>query len=159
MLVIVADGGAARFYRPERSDGPRAGTKLVELETLQHPDSLAASSSLTGRPATETNTNRQAGPVHPIGAQRERHRLEHDHSFAHEIERRAVSAARDWKAGTVVLVAEPRMLGLVREPLRGALRKEIALKELAKDYTRLGAAELLERLEKNGVITPLRLTQ
>jgi protein required for attachment to host cells len=151
ILIIVADGGVARFYRLEAVDAPRVKARLVEGASLRHPD-FTERENLTGRPATETNSNRQAGPVHPIGAQRERHRLEHGRHFAHEIAQEAVNATKDWKEGTVVLVAEPRMLGQVREPLRGALRKDIALKELAKDYAELGAAELLERLEKNGVI-------
>ena len=45
-----------------------------------------------------------------------------------------------------MLVAEPRLLGLVREPLRKALHQGIELKELAKDYAQLTSSELRDHL-------------
>ena len=116
ILVIVADRGAARFFRLEAVDAPRIKARLVEGASLQHPD-FTEREDLTGRPHTETNSNRQAGPVHPIEAQRERHRLEHGRHFSHDIAHEAVDTAKNWKEGTVVLVAEPRVLGLLREPM------------------------------------------
>lgn len=154
-IIIVADGGLARFYRLEPVEAPRMPVRLIETALLQHPD--LKPHSTTGRPPTETNTNRQAGPVHPMGAQRERHRLDHERHFAHDVAQGAVAATRGWKQGTVVLVAEPRMLGLLRGQLRGALHEGIALKELAKDYMQLEAPDLFGRLVENGVIAnPVR---
>ena len=149
-IVIVADGEFARFYRLETTDAPRAPKRLVETALLEHPD--AKPHDMTGRPPTETNTNRQAGPVHPMGAQRERHRLEHELHFTRDIAQGVSTAIRDWKRGVVVLVAEPRMLGLVRGPLQEVLREGIVLKELAKDYARLEPAELFDRLSNSGVM-------
>jgi protein required for attachment to host cells len=151
VLVIVADSASARFYRFGSADAPHASGRLLETVSLQHPDLAARNEN--GRPPTETNTNRQAGPVHPIGAQRERHRLEHERRFARDIAFSAAVVTKDWAGSTVVLVAEPRMLGLLREPLRTALSAKVVLKELAKDYAQLDAVELLDRLAKSGVIS------
>jgi len=151
-LVIVADSSQARLYRMEAVDAPRVHGKLIELKSLSNPDLKTLGTSVTGRPATETNTNRAAGPVHPIGAQRERHRLEHERRFANDIAREAAAVVKEWKTGAVVLISGPTLLGFLREPLRSALQQGIELKELAKDYTHLEPAELHEHLTLNRLI-------
>jgi protein required for attachment to host cells len=144
--IVVADAGLARFYGVEEVDSPRVKTKLVERVVLNNPDLRTLGTSVTGRPRTETNTNREAGPVHPMGAQRERHRVELERRFGQEIVRQVGEITKSWNEGVVVLVAEPQLLGLMRESLRKALHQGIELKELAKDYTSLPAHELHERL-------------
>src|SRR5689334_29294 len=133
--IVVADAGLARFYDVEETEAPRMKVKLVERTVLTNPDLGTLGRSVTGRPRTETNTNREAGPMHPIGEQRERHRIELNRRFAAEIVRRAGEITKDWKLGALILVADPRLLGLIREPMRKALHQDIELKELAKDYT------------------------
>ena len=152
LCMIVADGRRARLFEAQPVDAPRSKMTLVERAVLDNPDLRDLGVSVTGRPRTETNTNRQAGPVHPIGAQRERHRLELDRRFAREIAARTAQIADAWKDGTVVLVAEPHLLGLVREGMRSALHPGIELKELAKDYARLTPDELHERLVQNRLL-------
>jgi len=151
---VVADARLARFYGVEAVESPRLKMKLVERTVLANPNSdlKILGESMTGRVHTETNTDRQAGPMHPMGAQRERHRGEFDRRFVHEISRQAGEITKDWKDGTIVLVAEPRLLGLMREPLRKALHQGIELKELAKDYTHLSAAELHDHLVVSGIV-------
>ena len=149
-MIIVADGRLARFYRVVSPDGPRVRGQLEETASLQHPDNEARPSA--AGPPTETNTNRQAGPVHPIVAQRERHGLEHDRRFTGDIAHTAAAATRDWTRGAVVLVAEPRMLGLLREPLRKALHPAIGLKEIARDYAQLNPSDLYGHLVDKGIV-------
>jgi protein required for attachment to host cells len=151
LCIVVADGARARLYFVE-PDGPRKGGRLIERAALAQPGLRALGTSVTGRARTETNTNRQAGPVHPMGAQRERHRLDIERRFAAGITETAAGLVDDWADGTVVLIAEPRMLGLLRETVRGVLKPGIAVKELARDFTGLTAAELYDRLVRNGVI-------
>lgn len=144
--IVVADSAQARIFVVRDRDAPRAPFKLVERGALENPDLRSRGRSVTGRTRTETNTNREAGPVHPIGAQRERHRVELGRRFGREIALQAAKVTRRWKEGAVLLVAEPRQLGLMREPLRSVLHQGIELKELAKDYTGLPSAELYKRL-------------
>lgn len=151
LCIVVADGARARLFFVE-FDGPRKGGRLVEQAALAQPDLRALGVSVTGRPRTETNTNREAGPVHPMGAQRERHRLQVERRFAASITATAAGLVEDWGRGSVVLVAEPRMLGLLRETARGVMNRRVAVKELARDYTSLTAAELYDRLVHGGVI-------
>lgn len=150
--VVVADARLARFFGVEPVESPRVKARLVERLALANPDLRTLGASVTGRARTETNTNREAGPVHPMGAQRERHRVELEWRFGHEIARHAAAIARNWKEGRIVLIAEPQLLGLMREPLRNELPAGIELKELAKDYTQLSAAELRERLDLDRIV-------
>ncbi len=156
--IVVADTTLARFYGVEAVESPRLNMKLVERTALTNPNSdlKKLGESTTGRVHTETNTNRQSGPMHPMGAQRERHRDEFDRRFVQEISRQAADVTKGWKEGTVVLVAEPRLLGLMREPLRKAVHQGIELKELAKDYAQFTISELRDQLALSGIIQPHR---
>ena len=152
LCIVVADGARARLFVVEPDGASRKGARLVEQAALTQPDLRALGTSVTGRPRTETNTNRQAGPVHPIGAQRERHRLEIERRFAAIITETAAGLVDDWPRGTVVLIAEPRMLGFLRDTVRSVLKPGIAVKELARDFSSLTVAELYDRLVRGGVI-------
>jgi len=154
--VIVADGQRARIFLVESRDAPRERFRLVERDSLDNPDLRTRGASVTGRVRTETNTNRGAGPVHPMGAQRERHRLELERRFGREIVSRISNLVGGWAEGTVVLVAEPRLLGLMREPLRKAMLPGMALKELAKNYTQLTPTEIYEHLTDNSLVPARR---
>lgn len=140
--LLVADRSRARLFVVVPADNPRGKPRLVERATLVNQETKARGRSGAGRVKSERNTNRQAGPVHPIGAQRERHRLEHERRFCAEVIEHALQLTADWDRGVMVLIAEPRLLGLMRERLRTALRSEIKLEELAKDYSGLSTTEL-----------------
>ena len=146
LCVVVADRGGARFFEAQPVDAPRVKTTLVERAVLDNPGLRELGASVTGRARTETNTSRQAGPVHPIGAQRERHRLEHERQLGRKIVRQVQKLTRGWTSGAVMLIAGPRLLGLTREALREALPAGIVLKELERDYVGLSAAEIRDRV-------------
>ena len=152
ICVVVADGNGARMFLLQESDAPRAPVRLVERGTLSNADLRSRGRSVTGRVRTETNTNREAGPVHPMGAQRERHRIELERRFSVEVARRAAALAKHWATGSVVLVADPRMLGFLREAVRATLEPRIQVKELAKDYAGLTISRLRDQLAEDGIV-------
>ncbi len=153
ICIIVADARIAKYYGVERIESPHAQLVLVDrAELTNETDLKVLGQSITGKARTETNTNRGSGPVHPMGAQRERHRIELERRFGMGLVRQAVAFAGNWKEGTVLLIASPHLLGLVREPMRRALHPGIALKELAMDYTKLSPHELHKRLEAAGLL-------
>lgn len=152
--IVVADGGRARLFLAVADDAAQGRVNLVERECLVNSDYRAHGGDTPGRTKSEHVTNRQAGDVHPIDARRDQHRLELERRFAREIAQHLAQFTQGWNHGSVVLVAEPRLLGLVREPLHKALHRDIELKELAKDYSHLTAAELREHLALNRVIPP-----
>lgn len=150
--IIVADGARARLFVPIEDERAPGGMSLVERECLVNPDYRAHGADSPGRTKSEQVSNRQAGDVHPIDARRDQHRLELERRFAREITQHVAQLMEGCRAGSVVLVAEPRLLGLVREPLHKALKQGIELKELAKDYSRLTATELRDHLALNRMI-------
>jgi protein required for attachment to host cells len=152
--IVVADAGTARFFGVESVDSPRDTIRLVERTALTNPDLKTLGESASGRVHTETNINRQAGPLHPMGAQRERHRMELNRRFGNEIAVQAGEMTKGWKNGTVVLVAAPQLLGLMRENMLDALGPGIELKELAKDYVNLTLGEIRDHLAQN-ILIPL----
>ena len=152
LCVVVADERRARFFQVQESGAPRAPFRLAARGALANMSLRERGRSVTGRVRTETNTNREAGPMHPMGAQRERHRVELERRFAGRIAGRAAAIARNWLTGSVVLVADAGMLGFLREAVRGALTSRIRVKELAKNYARLTASRLLDRLARDGIV-------
>lgn len=150
--IVVADGGRARVFILEASEAPRAPFRLVERSALDSPDLRSDGVNAAGRPPTATHTDREAGPVHPLGVQRERHGIELERRFAMEIARKTAALVEGWSDGVVVLVADPRMLGLLRDSVRNALKPAVHVKELAKDYAHLTAAELYDHLALNGLV-------
>jgi protein required for attachment to host cells len=150
--VVVAGSGRARIFLLEESPAPRAPFRLIERGKLANADLRSRGRSVTGRVRTETNTNREAGPMHPMGAQRDRHRIELERRFSVEIARNAAALARNWTTGSVVLVADPRMLGFLRDAVRGELKTGVRVKELAKDYGNLTASSLQDHLAQSGVL-------
>jgi protein required for attachment to host cells len=146
-FIIVADAKRARFFAVERSDAPRNRVKLVERVTLVNPDVEGVRRGGAGRVKTERVSNRQAGDVHPIEGRRQQHRIELERRFGREITQQASKLSRTWKGGTIVLIAEPRLLGLTRHYMRDALDPAVELKELARNYAQLTPSELQEHLD------------
>ena len=152
VCVVVADGKGARLFLLQESDAPRAPVRLVARGTLSNADLRSRGRSVTERVRTETNTNREAGPMHPMGAQRERHRIELERRFSVEVARKAAALAKNWATGSVVIVADPRMLGFLRETVRATLKPRIQVKELAKDYAGLTISRLRDQLAEDGIV-------
>ena len=151
--IVVADAGLARIYDVEEDASPRVKMKLVERAVLTNDTDLKSrGESVTGRVRSETNTDRGSGPVHPMDARRERHRVELDRRFGLEIARQAGEMTKSWTKGAVVFVAEPRFLGIARESMRQALARQVELKEIARDYAHLAPTELYDHLARNGIV-------
>lgn len=142
--IIVADGARARFLGLQRGEEPWRRSRLVPLASVGNPD-------FRGHGA-ERATDCEPHATHPTDDRRGEHRLEPGRRFAAEIAQRAAGLTADWARGTVILIAEPRMLGLLREEVRGALKPGLELKELAKDYTALTIPELERHLIVSGVL-------
>jgi protein required for attachment to host cells len=150
-FVIVADGARARMFVLEKDEALQAGSRLVEKIDLVNTDYTARGPDAP-RVRSERNTSRQAGPVHPQDAERDRHRIELERRFAREIAAHASAMVKAGSAGKVILVAEPRMLGLLRRPLRAATGKRVSISEIARNHTHLTPSRLHQRLTADALI-------
>lgn len=142
-VVIAADGARARMFLLEKDGELQAGSRLVEKVDLANTEYMARGKDAP-RVRTERNTSRQAGPMHPQDAERDWHRVEMERRFAREVALHASALAKG--RGKLILVASPRMLGLIRRPLRAAVSPRVNISELARDHTRLTPARLHQRL-------------
>lgn len=143
--VVVADGSRARLFLLEEAKELVSGSRLVEVADLVNAEGTAHGGDAPRR-RSERNTSRQSGPVHPYGDKRLQHRVEVDRRFAMDVAERTLSLIGGWPRGSLLLIAEPHMLGLMRDALHGALGSGIELKELAKDYTHLTSSKLHRQL-------------
>lgn len=148
--VVVADGARARLFLVDTSDEDNA--RLVETDDLVNSEYQARGRDVLPTARSTRNTGRQSGPMHPYAQRRMRHRLELERRFAQEVAGKVAGLTQLWNSGSVILIAEPRMLGLLREAERAILKHGVTIKELARDYTQLSAAELREHLVTSGVM-------
>lgn len=149
--VITADGARARVFLLRKDAALRVGSCLVEKIDLVNTDYTARGKDAP-RVRSERNTSRQAGPMHPQDAERDWHRIEIERRFAREIAAHASSLVRVGGADKLIVVAEPRLLGLLRRPLRAAAGKRVAISELARNHTHLSASRLHQRLVADDLI-------
>ncbi len=150
-FVIVADGARARMFVLEQDPALHARLRLVEKIDLINTDYTARGKHAPGV-RSERNTSRQAGPVHPQDAERDRHRIEVERRFAREIADHAVTMIKAGGAVKLVLAAEPRMLGLIRRPLRAAAGERVTIIEMARNHTHLTPSRLRQRLLADNMI-------
>ena len=150
--IVVADGSRARLFTLEAGAPDTPGPDLVEHEDLANPEHKLAGRDKYSTTRTGSNLNPQKGPAHGYDDHRDKEEREHERRFAHEVASHAVALAQRRHSYQLVIVAEKRMLGLLRETLVLPARSGIELRELAKDLTRLSAIELQAHLAGAGML-------
>lgn len=133
--ILVAGGTQVRFFVVVESADALRGFRLREILKLDDPEVQAGGGG------------RDAGD-----ASREHPRLEQERRFVALIVERAMELVEHCRGGRMLVITEPRLLGLLREPLRHALGSEVRLEELARDCSALSIGELEHTLAKQGLI-------
>jgi len=135
--VVVADGGRARIFK---RSGPRSSSQLLEVDHLERPSARLhareLTTDLTGRVPT-TGTRVGAGPR--VIA---RHGAQSDYDphaapverFARQLSARIARLAQTERVEELVLIAEPRFLGILRRELPAPLRQRVT-RELPRNLT------------------------
>jgi protein required for attachment to host cells len=134
--VVAADAARARIFRAGRRDG-----SLTEIEDLLNPDArdqraLHADRLGYARRARGGGFSLQRNADEPRQVAID---------FGRRVARRMTEARKRGEFDRVYLVAEPRLLGVVRDSLDPTTRKLLAA-AIAQDVTRRGAATLRRRL-------------
>src|SRR3972149_10797531 len=114
--VIVADGALARFMVLEqRTDAPARGARrLVESVRMSNPDHTVKGRRDARKIRSGRDTGRGTLAPHGYTDHRDSHESELLRRFASRIVERAATLVSAGEASTLVLVAEPRMLGILR---------------------------------------------
>jgi len=138
LQVVVADYAVARFYRL-----PNAAVRLELIDALSNPSARTTERELvSGRPGRMFDR----GTGHPQSFDpRSRHKRIFEENFARSIARRIGRQLAAERADELVVVAGPRLLGLIELQLSKAARRRLAA-TVPQDLARLSAVEIGRKL-------------
>lgn len=151
-LVAVVDGAKARFLTLEPVAAPdlESGPDLINRGELLNPAIEMSGQDLWAN--TKTGRNRGSGSRgHSYDDHRGNHLVEFERRFAQAIGAQidALIAAHD--LNTLVLVAEPQILGILRGCLAG-VDGRLQVQELAKDLCKMTPRQLQEYLAQKDIL-------
>jgi protein required for attachment to host cells len=152
--ILVADRSRARFFVLEpRASTSRPGdlSKLREIEALTDADGALKGVDMFS--STRSGTNRSpAGGQFEYDDHRERHRDEAERRFAKRIVEAAKALVHSRATETLVLAAEPRMLGLLRAEVEGAPLGPVELREVPADISKGTPEQIQAALSRRGAL-------
>jgi protein required for attachment to host cells len=136
-FVIVADSASARILR---RSGPGMGPQLLELERLERPNAHRHARDLITDLAGRVNSAALPAQLGPRITSR--HGADSDYDprtsevqrFARQLAARLERLARTERIERLVLIAEPRFLGMLREELPETIR-ELITREVSRNLT------------------------
>lgn len=116
--IVVADGGAARFfYRP------KAGVPLLEMEVLGDVAAPAARKRAKARHEHIVTSHGRNSPDQELA----------EKAFLKEVAREIDQAVQKNAVGQLAVCAAPRALGVLRNEMSTAARRHLVC-EIAKDF-------------------------
>ena len=151
--VVVADGARARMFSLNRRDDitDTGGLDLVERDALVNPEQEMRGNEVYEN--TKSGRNRvSGGPAHGYDDHRSASEVEQERRFARQIADRIGGFSEGGANPRIVLVAAPRMLGLLRPALQGSAASKLRVDTLDKDLSRLSPKELKSHLATAGLI-------
>lgn len=146
--VVVADGARARLFTLRDAAVGGGGPSLVEISDLANPE-LAAEVLKGDEKRGHSVASASSGP-HGFEDHRDRHRQEGERRFAKQVAAEAATVVGREKAGCLVVAADARMLGHLREALN--LPATVRISEVAKDLTKLAPQELQGHLAADNAL-------
>lgn len=150
--ILVADGVRARFFAYDPNPVGPHRSRLTELSALTVPE-------LADKPGTRFTGERSEshGHVHGHGFALDDHRAQHDleteQKFAADVAHEAGQQLKGLGVRALIVVADPRMLGVLRPALETVLHAEqIEVQSLARELSKLSAMDLEEHLRHAGLL-------
>jgi protein required for attachment to host cells len=157
-LVAVVDGAKARFLTLEPLADPavESGPDLVERCELVNPAIEMAGQELWAN--GKTGRNRGGGSQgHNYDDHRNNHLVEFERRFAQAIGDQIEEMMAAHGLNTLILVAEPQILGLLREVLQGNAGRFGTVHDLAKDLCWMKTRQVHDYLSQKGLLPPRQL--
>jgi protein required for attachment to host cells len=156
--VIAADGAQARFMELQHHAAvpARAEYRLVESTRMSNPDHTVKGRRDARKIKSGRDTGHGALAPHGYADHRDSHDAELLRRFAADIAGQAAALVSAQKASSLVLVADPRMLGLLRIALEPLTKAGIPVKEHGHDYGWCSAQRIYELLADNGLLPASR---
>lgn len=151
--LIVADGARCRFIcaTPAETEDFQPTTALEECADLANPEALLSGQNIYSNTKSGRNRSHPGGPAHGYDDHRDRHHAEMLRRFAREIAAQADRLVKDRGLVGLVLVADARLLGFLREQFPPQLRDKITA-TLEEAATKKSVAELRKLLEQRELL-------
>lgn len=143
-LIVVADRETARFFRHARPGAP-----LELAGELERPSEGDRNADRPGRAFESANTARHA--MEPPTSYQDAERQ----AMAAEIADVVHTAIDQVEVDQLVLIAEPKILGQLRQALRKSARERVVL-EIDSHLTQADPNELAKRLSEDGTLGKVR---
>lgn len=143
-LIVVADRETARFFHHAHP-----GAILEPAGDIERPSQGDRSSDRPGRSFEAANQARHA--MEPPTSYQDAERQ----AMAAEIAAKTHAAIDGFEVDQVVLVAEPKILGELRQALRKSARERVVL-EIGSHLTQAQPNELAKRLSEDGTLGLVR---
>ena len=152
-LVAVIDGTKARFFTLQSVSLPeyQSGPNLIECNAISDRAKELHGKELWAN--IKTGRNRVKGSrSHGYDDRRTSHINQFELRFAKEIVNQILQLTQTYRDPEIILVAEPQILGIVREVLNPLISKNLKIKELAKDLCKLKSQAIHEYLAKKNIL-------
>lgn len=154
ITIVVADAGRARLLTLQPFVDPRdGGSRLVERANLVDPGRRLPPSELLSDPRPG-NSQSPTGVGFTVDDHREDYLRELDRRFASEVMRQAMEIVNSTGSYRLVIVASPRMLGLLRDQTSNLRRRvlDVQVDEVARDLTHESPIRLHRHLVDLGLL-------
>jgi len=153
--VAVINGTQARFLTLDSaaSSEYESSPNLIEHEGLTDSTKELHGQELWAN--TKTGRNRGSrGQAHSYDDHRQNHELEFEKRFANKINSAMLNLIKIHQAKHLILVAEPQILGMMREAMTDNLFKNLKVYEVAKDICHLKSNQIHDYLAKKELLPP-----
>lgn len=150
--VVVADGARARFFTLDAGQPGLKSAGLVEQAALVNPEAEESGREKFSDAKSGRNTAPLQAGAHGYDDHRNRHDDEVERRFARQVAHMAVERAGAARAGHLVLAAEPRLLGMLREAITVPPASSLQLRELASNLAKLPPHEVYAHLVKEAAL-------
>ncbi len=151
--VAVINGSQARFFILDStaSSEYESGPNLIEYESLANSTKELHGQELWAN--TKTGRNRgTSGQAHSYDDHRQKHEIEFEKRFANKINGVMLNFIQTHQARQLILVAEPQILGMMREAMTDNLFKTLNIHEVAKDICHLKLHQIHDYLAKKNLL-------
>ena len=153
--VAVINGSQARFFLLDStaSSEYESGPNLIEHEGLANSTKELHGQELWAN--TKTGRNRGTnGQAHSYDDHRQKHEIEFEKRFANKINSVMLNFIQTHQARQLILVAEPQILGMMREAMTDNLFRKLNIHEVAKDICHLKSNQIHDYLTKKELLPP-----
>ncbi|WP_088242884.1 host attachment protein [Calothrix rhizosoleniae] len=156
VLVTVIDRSRARFLILEGAQFPEheSGPNLLEQKNILNPIQKLQGKELWANVKPGRNQG-SGGKAHAYNDRRENHVVEFERRFAQMITREILDFTQSLNIQQVLLVAEPKILGIVRQEVIPVLPKNLQIQDLPKDLCNHKPLEIHEHLASYNLL-PVR---